>query len=108
MEAERRAAWLKAAVVAPSISVTALVTLGVLFGLVDPEVGGRAMNWLHGMAHGGVVALMCAGSLLVVDVALERGRVRRLPTGRRAWLTSGSMPIALVAAYQLLAPSDDW
>jgi hypothetical protein len=102
------AAWVRAALIGPSLSTSALVTALVALGFVDPSVGGVALNWLYGMAIGAVVALLCSAALMGVDFVFVRAELRQLPVGRSAWAQSIGMPVAVIGAYQLLEPRDMW
>jgi hypothetical protein len=99
--------WLRAALVGPSLAVTFLVTALTLAGPVG-EGQSRWSLWLVSMAYGGVLAVLCGGSLVAVDWTLFTAEKKKLPTGRRAWLTSLAMPVLLMIIYQMLSPSEDF
>jgi hypothetical protein len=99
--------WLRAALVGPCISLTFLVTTLTLMGRVG-EGQSRLMLWLESMAFAGVLAILSASALLLVDWTFFKANLRKLPTGRRAWMVSAAMPVGCAAVYQALSPGDDF
>jgi hypothetical protein len=99
--------WLRPVLVGPCLSLSFLATALSLVGRVG-ESQSRFWLWLQSMAYSGILAMVCVGSLLLVDWTLFKANQRKLPTGRRAWYVSVAMPIICTVVYQLLDRSDDY
>jgi hypothetical protein len=79
------------------------VTLLAIFGPTEPLLGGRFMNWVVGMLIATPLALLLVGALIAVDVLLLRWR--RIPVGRRAWVSSSIAPILVGVVYTVHRPA---
>src|SRR5262245_28343033 len=99
--------WIRPALIAPFLGVTAFVTASVLIGWTDPSLGGRLGNWAMGMLLGSLVAALISGVLLAVDVALLRANLRKPPTGRRAWASALATPFLVFVIYMGTRPGEN-
>src|SRR5262245_36481153 len=99
--------WIRPALIAPFLGLTLVVTTSVLIGWTHPSLGDRLGNWAAGMLRGSFVAALISGVLLAVDIALFRAKIRKPPTGRRAWGSALAMPFLVFAIYTAFPPSDN-
>lgn len=101
--------WARGTLLGPMITVWILITLaagaeslGSLAELVGLD-GRFTDEWWLAMLLGSFWASTLAVSLVAVDVALLRVKLRRLPTGFRCWFGALLAPFA-VALWQIALP----
>lgn len=93
--------WLKPTLLGPSLTTWGLTTLGsVLIGM-HAISGGRLDNWLLGMLFASFFAAGLSVLLLTADVVLLKAKVRALPTGGRAWVSSLLSPLGVFFIWSL-------
>jgi hypothetical protein len=75
----------------------------LLFGRTQ-LLGERFDAWAVAMVVTGFIAAGHVVALLVADIVLLRARLRQLPTGSRAWLSSMASPFALQMMLMIPLP----
>lgn len=95
--------WLRPTLLGPWISVYAAITAAVLLG-VDAGVIGKVLGWAVLMAVGSVWTFVFCIFLVVTDLALLAVKIRTLPNGKRAWLTTTLSPLAVFGIYRVAPP----
>ena len=93
--------WLRPTVLGPLVTLWTLTTaLHLLVGL-SVLSGGLVDSWIVGMLWATFLGCTLVVNLIVSDVLLLRAKVRRLPTGARAWLSSLLAPLAVSFLWSL-------
>ena len=96
--------WLVPTIVGPFATMWSLTTLAfLLFGRAQ-ILGEQLDAWAVAMLVTGFIAAGHVVALLVADLVLLRARLRQLPTGGRAWLSSMASPFALQVMLMLVPP----
>lgn len=95
--------WLRPTLIAPWISVYAAVTAAAALG-IDRGLFGKVVGWALGMMIGSAWTFVFCVMLILVDVALLGVKIRTLPNGKRAWLTSLLSPFAVFGLYTVAPP----
>ncbi len=100
--------WLKPTLLGPLFTTWALTTLGSLLVGMAALTGGRFDGWLTGMLVGSFFGSGLGVLLVGVDVLLLRAKMRQLPTGGRAWISSCLVPLGVFMIWSLpfMAPPD--
>jgi len=80
----------------PYLTVWTLVSLGSLLGNALTILGRRFDQWAIAMLVGTFFASAVAVALVAADVLLLRMKVRALPEGGRAWLSSLAAPLTVM------------
>lgn len=98
--------WLRPTLLGPFVTMFALVTIAHLAvgGAADEVLllGQHFDSWVMSMLLTGFVASAIVVSLIFADVALLAAKMRRLPTGFGAWMSSLLAPFALFFAWHLV------
>lgn len=93
--------WLKPTLLGPLLTTWALTTLGsVLVGMYELS-GGRFDNWLVGMLVASFFGAGLGVLLIGFDVLLLKAKMRSLPTGARAWISSLLSPLGVFFIWSL-------
>lgn len=91
--------WLRPTLLGPFITTCGFTTLALMtFGLVLPN-GEHLDAWLLAMISATFFASTVAVALITSDVLLLRLKLRRLPTGFGAWVSSLAAPLAIWMAW---------
>ncbi len=100
--------WLKPTLLGPLLSVWGVTTLGSLLVGMAVLSGGRFDSWLVGMLFGSFFGSALGVLLVGVDVLLLRLKMRKLPTGGRAWISSMLAPfgVFLIASLPFWPPPE--
>lgn len=98
--------WIRPTLKGPFITVWGLTTLAHLTFGVAALTGGRLDSWMLGMLFGSFFASICVASLVAADLVLLRTKLRRLPTGAGAWLSSLLAPAAVWMGWAWLGAGD--
>ncbi len=93
--------WLKPTLLGPLLSVWGLTTLGSVLVGMEALSGGRFDNWLVGMLVATFFGAGLGVLLIAIDVLLLRAKVRSLPTGARAWISSVLAPFGVFFIWSL-------
>jgi hypothetical protein len=94
--------WIRPTLLGPFVSCFGLVTFAHFS--VGEEVlfsGHRFDSWLFAMLLTGFFAAAMVVNLILADVALLRGKIRRLPTGMRGWLSSMLAPLGVFFVWNV-------
>jgi hypothetical protein len=96
--------WLVPTLAGPFATMWSFTTLVfLLFGRTQ-LLGERFDAWAVAMVVTGFIAAGHVVALLVADIVLLRARLRQLPTGSRAWLSSMASPFALQMMLMIPLP----
>lgn len=101
--------WMRPTLYGPFVTTWGLATLLSLtqgFALVLPN-GERIDNWVALLFSVSFYAAMVVVGLLAADLALLRAKLRKLPTGGRAWVSSLLAPIAVYVAWMIFGWGDE-
>jgi hypothetical protein len=99
--------WLRPTLAGPFVSTWTAATLLLLAqGLVLPN-GERLDAWLLALLSTSFYAAMVVVGLLVADLVLLGAKLRRLPTGARAWLSALAAPLGVWAAWAVFGWGDE-
>lgn len=93
-------AWTRPTLLGPFVPCWALVTLAAMAGQLQAMMD--MDQWSLAMLVASAFAAAVAFCLIGVDVLLLRWRLRRLPTGFRAWFSSIVAPFATIVTASLL------
>lgn len=100
------APWLRPTLLGPFVTIFGLVTFShlVMGGSADQVIfaGHEFDSWVMSMLIASFLAAAIVVSLIVADVTLLAAKVRKLPTGFGAWLSSLLAPFALFVAWHLV------
>lgn len=103
--------WIRPTLLGPFVTLYALVTIShlALGGAADGVLllGQETDAWAVAMLFASFIASGIVVSLIVADVALLAVKVRKLPTGFGAWLSSLLAPFALMLAWHLVPGSGE-
>lgn len=98
--------WLRPTLLGPFLTTWGFATLAFLTsGLVLPN-GERLDGWLLTMLSLSFLTSGVVVGLLTADLALLRLRMRKLPTGGAAWLSSLLAPVAVWLAWTFFGWGD--
>jgi hypothetical protein len=100
--------WLVPTLVGPFATMWTLVTLAFLLAGQAQILGERLDTWAVAMLITGFLAAGHVVALLVADVLLLGLKLRRLPTGGRAWASSMLSPFALQLLWMLPVPVESF
>jgi hypothetical protein len=95
--------WIRHTLLGPFVTCFGLVTLAHF--TVGEEVlfnGHRFDSWLLSMLLTGFFAAGMVVNLIMADLALLKGKMRRLPTGFRGWASSMSAPLGVLFLWNTL------
>lgn len=95
------APWLKPTLLGPLLTSWAYMTFGTWLMGTAAITGGTLDDWAIGMVWASAFGCMLGVATVAVDVLLLRARLRRLPTGVRAWASSLLSPLGVVLVLQL-------
>ncbi len=100
--------WLKPTLLGPIFTMWFTTTLGSLLVGMHVLSGGRFDSWVTGMLVASFFGAGLGVTLVGMDVLLLRLKVRKLPTGTRAWMSSLLSPLGVFALWSLpiLPPPD--
>lgn len=100
--------WLRPTLVGPFATTWGFVTLLMLGqrALVLPN-GERLDVWLLTLLSTAFFAAMVVCGLLAADLVLLRARLRKLPTGGPAWLSSLLAPVGVWIAWSIVGWGDE-
>lgn len=87
--------WLKPTLLGPLLTTWALTTLGSILVGMHVLSGGRFDSWLLGMLFASFFGAGLGVLLIAVDVLLLKAKLRSLPTGARAWISSSLSPLGV-------------
>lgn len=93
--------WIRPTLLGPFLTSWALTTLTSLTVGAAVATFGHVDDWLVAMLIVSFFAGLCVASLLFSDLVLLRLKVRALPTGAAAWLSSLAAPIAIWMAWSI-------
>lgn len=93
--------WLKPTLLAPLLTTWGFTTLGAVLVGMHALTGGRFDNWLVGMLAASFFGAGLGVLLIAVDVLLLKAKLRSLPTGARAWLSSSLTPVGVFGIWSL-------
>lgn len=93
--------WLKPTLLGPLLTTWGLTTLGSLLVGMHALSGGRFDSWLTGMLIASFFGAGLGVLLVGVDVLLLRLKLRQLPTGARAWMSSLLAPLGVFFLWSL-------
>lgn len=98
--------WIRPTLKGPFLTVWGLTTLAHLTFGVAAICGGRTDSWMLGMLFGSFFASACVAALVAADLVLLRVKLRRLPTGAAAWMTSMLAPVSIWLGWAWLGAGD--
>ena len=105
MRIEKLGNWLRPALLAPWLSMTACVAVAFFFGRLDPKFG-PFETWAIGMLAGSIATGLISLALIAVD--LVRAKLGTLPpVGIRAWASGGLAFAITLGLYVLFLPVVD-
>ncbi len=93
--------WLKPTLLGPLLTSWGYMSLGIWLLGVATITGGHLDDWLIAMLWASAFGCMLGVTSIAVDVALLAAKMRSLPTGVRAWLTSLLAPVGVIFIWQL-------
>lgn len=93
--------WLKPTLLGPLLTTWGMITLGSLLVGMHALSGGRFDSWLTGMLFASFFGAGLGVLLVGVDVLLLRAKLRQLPTGGRAWISSLLTPLGVFLIWSL-------
>jgi hypothetical protein len=93
--------WLKPTLLGPLFTMWGLTTLGSVLVGMHALSGGRFDSWLLGMLLVSFFGAALGVLLVGVDVMLLRSKLRALPTGGRAWISSVLTPLGVLFIWSL-------
>lgn len=93
--------WLKPTLLGPLLTTWGLTTLGSVLVGMHALSGGRFDNWLVGMLVASFFGAGLGVLLVAIDVLLLRAKLRSLPTGARAWISSLLSPLGVFFIWSL-------
>lgn len=93
--------WLKPTLLGPLLTTWGLTTLGSVLVGMHALSGGRFDNWLVGMLAASFFGAALGVLLIGVDVLLLKAKMRALPTGARAWISSLLSPLGVFFIWSL-------
>jgi len=93
--------WLKPTLLGPLFTMWSLTTLGAVLVGMHALSGGRFDSWLLGMLLASFFGAAIGVILIGVDVLLLRSKLRALPTGSRAWMSSLLSPLGVLFIWSL-------
>lgn len=102
--------WLRPTLIGPLATLWTLITaLHLLIG-VDALSDGRIDSWAIAMLFATAYGCTLIVALIVSDLVLLKAKLRALPTGGRAWLSSILSPFAvsMVASLPLWPEPRSW
>lgn len=91
--------WIRPTLLGPFLTSWALTTLSSLTVGAAVATFGYFDDWLVAMLIVSFFAGLCVTSLIFSDLVLLKLKLRALPTGAAAWLTSLAAPIAIWMAW---------
>ena len=93
--------WLRPTILGPLMTLWILTTMGsVMVGMATIS-GDRIDTWAIGMLWATFFGSTLAVILIAADVFLLKAKVRRLPTGAAAWISSVLAPFAVFFIWTL-------
>lgn len=101
--------WLRPTLYGPFVTTWGMATLLAItqgMTLVLPN-GERLDNWIALLFTTSFFAAMVVVGLLAADLALLRAKLRKLPTGGRAWLSSLLAPAGVWLAWSIFGWGDE-
>jgi hypothetical protein len=93
--------WLKPTLLGPLLTMWGLTTLGSVLVGMHALSGGRFDSWVLGMLIASFFGAGLGVMLVTFDVLLLRAKVRALPTGARAWISSVVSPLGVFFLWSL-------
>lgn len=95
------AAWLKPTLLGPLLTMWGLTTAGAVLVGMHALSGGRFDSWLLGMLLASFFGAALGVLLIGADVMLLKAKLRALPTGPRAWVSSVLTPFGVLFIWSL-------
>ncbi|MGE3633220.1 MAG: hypothetical protein AB7P00_25200 [Sandaracinaceae bacterium] len=93
--------WLAPTLFGPLLSCWGYISLGSLLFGVAALSGDRFDSWLIAMVWGSAFGSMLSVISVVADVVLLKLKLRQLPTGGRAWVSSMLTPFGVFFSLML-------
>jgi fructose-specific phosphotransferase system IIC component len=98
--------WIRPTLLGPFITTWSLVTLTTLtFGARIATLG-QYDHWLIAMLSASMFTGLIVCSLIAADVFLLQRKLRQLPTGASAWMTSMLAPVGVWFTWHVLGFGD--
>ena len=99
-------AWLKPTLLGPLVTMWTLTTIGTVLVGMHALSGGRFDNWLTGMLFASFFGSGLGVALIGMDVLLLKLKLRSLPTGSRAWVSSLLSPLGVFFLWRFIPPPE--
>jgi len=95
-------AWLKPTLLGPALTMWVLTTIGTILIGMEAFSGGRLDTWAQGMLLSSFFAAGLAVLLIASDLMLLKFKIRAIPTGSRAWVSSLLSPLATFFLWRFI------
>jgi hypothetical protein len=95
-------AWIRPTLLGPLFTMWSLTTLGSILIGVAALTDGRFDNWITAMIFASFFASGLIVMLIGADLVLLKAKLRQLPTGSRAWVSSVLAPFGVFFLWRFL------